>query len=168
MFPLNQAASQMPRCPCDPSLLVISTRRLTSLPSISQLTDQRFFPLDLPSNNRDASLVNHPAWLNVTWHQHTSTTGLGMPYRRALMTHISHRRSTSMRGRALAYSIGGDRCDVPGGKSVGTIDASKPRFLYFHNPISLSSLSESYLNWVLCKIQLEIGWYVIFRADTNY
>lgn len=50
-----------------------------------------------------------------------------MPYRRALMTHISHSRVEACVDRhTLAYSIGGDRCDVAYGKTLGLINASKP------------------------------------------
>lgn len=50
-----------------------------------------------------------------------------MPYRRASMTHISHSRAQACVDRhTLAYSIGGDRCDVPDGTILGLMNASKP------------------------------------------
>lgn len=49
------------------------------------------FLLALSSNNKDTSPVNHLGLLNARrHHQHTSTPALGMSYRRASMTHISH------------------------------------------------------------------------------
>lgn len=43
------------------------------------------------------------------------------------MTHISHSGvQACVETHTLAYSIGGGRCDVPDGKTLGLINASKP------------------------------------------
>lgn len=101
---------------------MISTRP-TSLHHSPNLTDH-YFLLAFLCYNKDTSLVNNPALLNATCHRHTSTTGLGMPYRRASMTHISHSGARALRRNTLSYSIGSDRCYVTDGKTLGLINAS--------------------------------------------
>lgn len=83
---------------CFPAALLLSLSirvsdlysRLTSLhPSPTQQINTSYFWL-FPAITRTHPWLIRAALVNAIQHQHTSTTGRGMPYRRASMTHISH------------------------------------------------------------------------------